>query len=110
MLIVRATYTRPSLDVAYIQDAEGVNDLWRAFLATYIDAGKVTYPPDRRIPTDDDLQMVITSHWRSAADNIEFLSEEVEHQYKAPHNKYLKEHGITVTYSRELVYDELDVE
>lgn len=109
MLIVKATYTRPTTDVAFIQDVAGANEVWKAYLQTFIDAGQMVYPPDRRIQSPDNLQMTIISHWVSAAANQVFLDGETSSQNKVPHNTYNKEHGITFSVVRELVYDENDV-
>ena len=53
--------------------------------------------------------MVITSVWRSIADNLDFLNEPASDTVRDARIAYCLEHGIAVEYARQIENDEYDL-
>jgi len=112
MLIVTTTLIRPSIDVPF----HDVGAVWQAYMKeTYIDTGKMTYADigpngQRGILSDDRLSLVLTSHWRSVEDNLAFLVDINADAFKSTRAAYSDENGIQVLLTRQVVFDELDLE
>ena len=111
MLIVTTTLTRPNTDVTFYNHGTAWKDYMKA---TYQDTGKQASPES--IPggavvwSQDMLTCTLTAHWRSMADNSEFLVDPTADAMKAARAAYSAEHGIQVVLTRQVVFDEFDLE
>ena len=111
MLIVTTTLIRPSADIPFYDHGQA----WRDYMkTTYQDTGKQAHPESipggAKVFSEDLLTCTLTAHWRSVADQSEFLVDETADAMKAARTAYSTANGIQVLLTSEVVFDEFDQE
>lgn len=115
MLILNVTYTRPTAGVKFFQPTDVVPN-WKELINSFKESGKLIStettldgePVVEVVEGNGALVMVITSTWRSVAENAEFLSLPESDNVRDARIAYCLEHGIKVEYNRTVVNDEFD--
>lgn len=116
MLTLTVTYTRSNTEIPFFQPTE-VEPTWKALIDSYKTAGKLLSIETRlgsevvtdKTPFNREPVMVITSVWRSIADNLEFINEQMVETIRDARIAYCLEHGIQVEYTRHVDHDEYDL-
>ncbi len=108
MLIITATFKRPSPKVPFFPTDASWQAAWDSLIEEQVSAGIMTRPEGFRVTSSDQLELKIVSNWRSTVDNFNFLGKTEVVEIMEQRDAYFTTNGIIAEFHREIITDEYD--